>query len=244
MTNRDERENEQPDRPGESLPGDTGPADAESGPADRPGGAPSDQAGEASGASSATPDAAGEPPDRDPPRAGGIRYQDPATTVPREPTLAERRARQQAEKQRAEDERLALLEDERRRRRRKRILIGTGVTVGVVALVAVGYSVVNGEEDTTARCVDANDVVVDDSNCVTPAASNGYTNHGPGFIPIFIGAGGGQYHYYYGGSGDNGQRATGGTTAAPSKGTTTTRSGTSVSRGGLGVSGGGSSSGS
>ena len=43
----------------------------------------------------------------------------------------------------SEDERQELIDDERRRKRRKRILIGTGVTVGVVALVAVGYAVVN-----------------------------------------------------------------------------------------------------
>jgi hypothetical protein len=95
-------------------------------------------------------------------------------------------------------------------------------------------------------------VIVDDSNCVTPAASSG-THYGGGFYPIFIGGGGRQYHYTYGGSGTIGQRVQGGTTTLPKEGTRVTtssgktissRSSSSVSRGGLGVSGGSSSSGS
>ncbi|WP_103382013.1 hypothetical protein [Pseudonocardia dioxanivorans] len=174
-------------------------------------------------------------------------FQDESTT-PREPTLAEARARQQAERRRREEASAKYAAEQAKNKKRKRILIGTGVTVGVVAVIAIGYAISNSNDEVEARCVDANNVVVDDSNCVTPASNNtGY--HGGGFFPIFIGAGGGQYHYNYGGTGRVGQVASGGTTVVP-KDSTTVKSGTSgktISRGGLGVSSGsgkGSSSGS
>jgi hypothetical protein len=182
-----------------------------------------------------------------------MRFQD-ETTRPREPTLAERKARQQAARRAEEAARRAREEEERSRKKRKRILVGAGVTVGVVALIAVGYSVAQPEEEVVAQCVDEQtNVVVDDANCVTPAASNsGY--YGGGFYPIFIGGGGRQYRYNYGGSGTIGQPVQGGTATVPRDGTrVTTSSGrtiagqsgsSSVSRGGLGVSGSGSSSGS
>jgi hypothetical protein len=180
-----------------------------------------------------------------------MRFQDDSTT-PREPTLAERRAREVAERRAEEAERREVEDQERSARKRKRILIGAGVTVGVVALIAVGYSVVQSDDEVQAQCVDDEGVIVDDSNCVTPAASSG-THYGGGFYPIFIGGGGRQYHYTYGGSGTIGQRVQGGTTTLPKEGTRVTtssgktissRSSSSVSRGGLGVSGGSSSSGS
>lgn len=182
---------------------------------------------------------------------GRMRFQD-ETTTPREPTLAERRAREIAERRAEEAERLEAEEQEQSARKRKRILIGAGVTVGVVALIAVGYVVAQPDDEIQAQCVDEEGVIVDDSNCVTPAASSG--TYGGGFYPIFIGGGGRQYHYTYGGTGTVGQRVQGGTTAVPKEGTrVTTSSGRpvagpsssgTVSRGGLGVSGGGSSSGS
>jgi hypothetical protein len=191
------------------------------------------------------------PPPEEPAR-GRMRFQDESTT-PREPTLAERRARQQAARRAEEAERLEAEEHERGRKKRKRILVGAGVTVGVVALIAVGYSVAAPDDEVRAQCVDDQGVIADESNCVTPAASSG-GYYGGGFFPIFIGGGGGQYHYNYGGSGSIGERVQGGTTTVP-KGNTrvTTSSGRtiagpsrsdSVSRGGLGVSRGGSSSGS
>jgi hypothetical protein len=183
---------------------------------------------------------------------GRMRFQD-ETTTPREPTLAERRAREIAERRAEEAERLEAEEQERSARKRKRILIGAGVTVGVVALIAVGYVVAQPDDEIEAQCVDEEGVIVDDSNCVTPAASSG-TYGGGGFYPIFIGGGGRQYHYTYGGAGTVGQRVQGGTTTVPKEGTrVSTSSGRpvagpsssgTVSRGGLGVSGGGSSSGS
>ena len=181
-------------------------------------------------------------------RPGGMRFQDGSTT-PREPSLGERRAREQALRRQAEAERQEAETAERSARSRKRVLVGAGVTVGIVAVIAVGYAAAQPQETVTAQCVDEEtDQVVDDSNCVTPRAGGG------GFYPIFIGLGGRQYHYNYGGSGAIGQRVTGGTTSVPSGGTrVTTSSGRDVSprasssgtsRGGLGVSGTGSSSGS
>jgi hypothetical protein len=146
-------------------------------------------------------------------------------------------------------------------------MAGAGVTVGVVALIAVGYSLAQPDEEVQAQCVDEDGIIVDEANCVTPATGSSTTYYGgsPGFYPIFIGAGGRQYHYNYGGSGGFGDRVSGGTTTVPRDGTTvrttsgrtatvSTSSGTSVSksgsssvsRGGLGSpssSGGSSSSG-
>jgi hypothetical protein len=189
-----------------------------------------------------------------PPPQGSMRFQD-ETTRPREPTLAERKAREQAERRQREADAQAAADAERSRTRRKRILIGAGVTVGLVAVIAIGYAISQPDEEVTAHCVDDSGVVVDDANCVTPAASSSHY-YGGGFYPIFIGAGGAQYHYNYGGSGSIGQPVSGGTTTVPRDTThVTTPSGKSVSgssggssgtvsRGGLGSSSSGSSSGS
>jgi len=182
-----------------------------------------------------------------------MRFQD-ETTTPREPSLAQKRAREQADRR----EREARIADEAARKKRKRLLIGGGATVGVVALIAMSYAAADSDEGVEARCVDANNVVVDESNCATPAASSGNYYGGGGFFPIFIGGGGRQYHYNYGGNGQIGQPVRGGTTAVPRSSTRVTtpsgrtlsggssgfRGSDSVSRGGLGVSGSGSSSGS
>ena len=187
-----------------------------------------------------------------------MRFQD-ETSRPREPTLAERKAREQAERRQREAAEQAEADAERSRTRRKRILIGAGVTVGLVAVIAIGYSIAQPDDEVSARCVDDSGVVVDESNCVTPAASSSGYHSGGGFYPIFIGAGGAQYHYNYGGSGSLGQPVSGGTTTVPRNSTrVTTPSGksvsvgssdssggkSSVSRGGLGSSSSGSSSGS
>ncbi len=188
------------------------------------------------------------------PPAGSMRFQD-ETTRPREPTLAERKAREQAERRQREAAEQAEANAERSRTRRKRILIGAGATVGLVAVIAIGYSIAQPDDEVAARCVDESGVVVDDSNCVTPAASSS-PYYGGGVYPVFIGAGGRQYHYNYGGSGSLGQPVSGGTTTVPRDSTkVTTSSGktvsgssnsssSSVSRGGLGSSSSGSSSGS
>ena len=188
------------------------------------------------------------------PPQGSMRFQD-ETTVPREPTLAERKAREQAERREAAAERQAAQDGERSRQKRKRILIGAGATVGIAAVIAVGYAISQPDDEVAAHCVDDSGVVVDDANCVTPASTNSHY-YGGGFIPIFIGAGGAQYHYNYGGSGSVGQPVSGGTTTVPHGSTrVVTSSGktvsggsssgsSSVSRGGLGSSSSGSSSGS
>lgn len=185
-----------------------------------------------------------EPTGGQPPRAGSISFQDPSTTVPREPTLAERRAREHAERERQASEAAWWDEQAKRAKRRKRILVGGAVGVGLVAVIALSYSSSHPQAE-QARCVGADNVVVDDNNCVQPAASTGYNSgFGGGLIPIFIGGGGRQYHYTYGGSGGIGQVATGGTTVAP-RGTVTTTSGRTISPGTSGSSSGsGSRSGS
>jgi hypothetical protein len=185
------------------------------------------------------------------PPQGSMRFQD-ETSRPREPTLAERKAREQAERRQREAAEQAEADAQRSRTRRKRILIGAGATVGLVAVIAIGYAIAQPDEDVSARCVDDSGVVVDDSKCVTPAASGAY--------PIFIGGGGRQYHYNYGGSGSLGQPVSGGTTTVPRNSTrvstpsgksvsvgssdSSSSSKSSVSRGGLGSSSSGSSSGS
>jgi hypothetical protein len=183
------------------------------------------------------------------PPQGSMRFQD-ETSRPREPTLAERKAREQAERRQQEAAEQAEADAQRSRTRRKRILIGAGATVGLVAVIAIGYAIAQPDEDVSARCVDDSGVVVDDSNCVTPAASSSNYHSGGGLYPIFIGAGGAQYHYNYGGSGSVVQPVSGGTTTVPRDSTkVTTVSGKNVSvskvtRGGLGSSSSGSSSGS
>jgi hypothetical protein len=211
----------------------------------------------------------GDPGDgaEQPGSAGRMRFQDENTT-PAEPTLAERKARERALRREQEEQDQREVEEQRSRTKRKRVLIGAGVTVGVVALIAVGYTVAQPDEEVQAQCVADDGVIVDDANCVTPATGGNTTYYGGGggLYPIFIGVGGRQYHYNYGGSGRIGERVSGGTTTVPRQGTvvrtssgrTTTSSGTgsrpgagsggssvdsgsgSVSRGGLGSSSGSS----
>ena len=161
-----------------------------------------------------------------PPRVGSIDFQDPSTTTPREPTLAERRARDRAERAQRESEDAWWAQQEKQAKRRKRILVGGAVGVGLVAVIALSYSGSHSSAE-QARCVGPNNVVVDDNNCTQPAAQGSYYHGGSGFFPIFIGGGGQQYHYTYGGSGGIGQVATGGTTVAP-RGTVTTSSGRTI----------------
>lgn len=189
----------------------------------------------------------------DRPEPGGMRFQDGSTT-PREPTLAERKAREQAIRRQQEAARQQAQDEERSRRKRRRILVGTGVTVGIVAVIAVGYALAQPDEEVVAQCVDdETGVVVEDANCVTPSSSS-RTHYGGGVAyPLFIGVGGRQYRYHYGGTGSVGSPVIGGTTVVPRDGvrvttpsgkTVSVSSSGSVSRGGLGSSSSGSSSGS
>jgi hypothetical protein len=210
-----------------------------------------DEPGEARPAEPA-PEAAEPAPEAaepaEPPRRGSVSFQDPATTRPREPTLAEARARELKRRADARAEAAHWEAVEREAKKRKRILVGGVAVVGVAAVVGLGYAAARPDDTVTARCVGPDNVVVPDSNCGTPAPAGSYHAGGIVPFPIFIGSGGRQYHYTYGGSGGIGQVATGGTTVPPRGTTVRTPSGrtletpgshrsSSISRGGFGVGG-------
>lgn len=184
-------------------------------------------------------------PEPESPRRGQMRFQDAETTKPREPTLAEQRARRKAVEDEAERELAAAAELEQVERKawtRRKIMIGSGVTVGVAALVAVWYQAASPNE-VTANCVGNDDVVSADENVCDESyvtGHGGYYSGGFFFLPI-PGGGYNQYHYYYGGNVGPGGKMTGGSTVAPSSRTTvkTAKSGKTVQRGGFGISSGG-----
>ncbi len=188
--------------------------------------------GEPEGARPSEPDAG--PTDS---ASGTIRFQDAATEA-RPPTLAEQRARREAEEQLAAQQAVA----DRQGATRRRVMIGAGVTVGVAALVAGWYTLAS-PSSVTARCTVAGtgsdaDTVVADQNC-DPAyvtAHGGHISNGFIFLPL-VGGGFRQYHYYYGGTGAIGQRVSGGSFTAPSHATVRTGSGTTIQRGGFGITG-------
>ena len=169
---------------------------------------------------------------------GSMREQQAGVTKPRQATVAEQRARAAALK--AQQERFAAESAafEKRRKTRKRWLIGGGVTVGVVALVAIWYAAAS-PKNVTAQCTDQNNVIVDDDYC----SDSYYRSHGGYSSGGFIYIGGSSYRYNYGGYGVVGQKAVGGSYTVPKGANVTTKSGTSVQRGGFGVSSGSSSSG-
>jgi hypothetical protein len=185
----------------------------------------------------------GDQPPHEPPKRGSMRFQD-SNTQPREPSLAEQRARQQAVAQEERDQELALQADAKSATRRK-ILIGSGVTVGLVGLVATFYSVAK-TDNVTAVCTDASGVVQNDDNCDENYVTSHGGYHSGGFLFLPIGGGGyNSYRYNYGGSGAIGQRVSGGSYDAPSSRTNVnTKSGKSVQRGGFGISGKSGSTGS
>jgi hypothetical protein len=168
---------------------------------------------------------------------GTMRFQERGSTTPRQPTLAEQRARIQAEEEQAAQEAAA----EARAQSRRRIMIGGGVTVGVVALVGAWYLLAS-PQTVNASCTVANgnaaDTVVADQNCDPGYATThgGHVSNGFVFLPL-VGGGYRQYHYYYGGTGTIGQRATGGSFTAPDNATVRTNSGKTIQRGGFGITG-------
>jgi hypothetical protein len=177
---------------------------------------------------------------------GTMRFQDRASTTPRQPTLAEQRARREAEEELAQQQAAV----EARASKRRRVMIGGGVTVGVVAVIGAWYLLAS-PSNVTAQCTIASgadtDTIVNEQYC-DPAyatAHGGHVSNGFIFLPI----GGGQYrqyHYYYGGTGTIGQRASGGSFTAPDNANVRTPSGKTIQRGGFGItgrSGGGSSGG-
>ncbi|SES46348.1 hypothetical protein [Actinokineospora terrae] len=210
---------------------------------DKPSGAEQPTDGPASGKTSDNstdvPAYVPEPLPEDEPKRGSVSYQD-ETTRAKKPSVAEQRARRDAQRRQREAEQAAYEEAERKRKKRKRILIGSGVTVGVVALVAVVYAASTPDE-VTAQCTTSDGVIVDDDYCDSTYA----TSHGGYSSGGFIYIGGSSYRYNYGGSGSVGQKVTGGSYVSPGSDTTVkTNSGKTVQRGGLGVSSGGKSGGS
>lgn len=180
-----------------------------------------------------------EPP-TEPTQRGSMRFQNEGTT-PKEPSLAEQRARRQAiadqERQEAEAAEAARKADQKAATKRK-ILIGSGVTVGLAGLVATFYTVAKPTNE-TAVCTDANGVIQNDQFCDESyvTSQHGYQSGGFWIIPL-VGGGFNSYRYNYGGTGTVGQRVAGGTFTAPSGNTNvSTKSGKSVQRGGFGISG-------
>ncbi|MGM1064964.1 hypothetical protein [Saccharothrix sp. Mg75] len=170
---------------------------------------------------------------------GQIRRQEPGRTKPRPPTLAEQRARAQAIEEQREAELAREAEEKRKKKLRKRLLIGGGVTVGVVGVVAIWYAA-SSPDDVTAQCTD-DGVVVEDQYCDDNYARShgGYSSGG------FIYIGGNSYRYHYGSAPLSvGQKVSGGSYTIPKGANVTTKSGTTIQRGGFGVSGGSKSGGS
>ncbi|MFB9930714.1 hypothetical protein ACFORO_22485 [Amycolatopsis halotolerans] len=185
-------------------------------------------------------DNSGAQPTEEQKKPGSMRFQD-ASTQPRQPSVAEQRARKQAiaDQERERQEALAAREaaDAKAATKRK-ILIGSGVTVGLVGLVATFYTIAKPAE-VTASCVTSDGVIQDDKYCSDDyvTANHGHYSGGFWIIPL---SGGGftQYRYNYGGTGNVGQHVAGGSYTAPSGNTNvSTKSGTSVQRGGFGISG-------
>ncbi len=185
------------------------------------------------------------------PGRGAVRWQEPGVTKPRPPTVAEARARDKARRAREAEQRLAEVQAEKaeeRRRTRKNVLMGSAVVAGIAAVVAVGYAVIDRDDDVEATCVQqGSNVVAPEEYCERGTPSSG---------GMFIYAGS-PYQYYYGGQNRGiGTTATGGSLELPRGTTAKTSSGTrisksdgsgsvsrspSVSRGGFGSSSSGSS---
>jgi hypothetical protein len=169
---------------------------------------------------------------------GTMSFQDPATSHARPPTLAEQRARLDAQEQAAELDAETEAAHQKSMARR-RVMIGAGVTVGVVGVIAAAY-VLAQPQTVTAQCTvtDASGpaTIVSDNLCNPDYAATvgGYYSNGFVYIPI-PGGGYRQYRYYYGGSGAIGHQASGGSFNAPSNATVRTGSGTTIQRGGFGI---------
>ncbi len=176
----------------------------------------------------------------EPPR-GSMRFQDAENTAPRQPSLAEQRARRQAEAERQQRE-IEQAEAAGKAESRRRLLIGSGVAAGLVGFIA-GFYVVAVPEEVTAHCVDENGTIVDDDYCDDDYASNhGGYYHSSSNIVFLPSPGGGddyrQYRYNYGGTGSIGDTVRGGSFSRPSNAEIKTNSGRTVQRGGFGVSSG------
>ncbi len=154
-------------------------------------------------------------------QAGRMREQAADWTQPRPETVAEARARQRAQHDRAEAERVAAEQawiQARKRRRRRSVLIGVAVVAVVLALL---YFVNPRQRTTTAYCTDPSGNVVSESYCNT-----GHINPLTGFILL----NGLNYRYRYGGTLSNGHLL-GGSFDAPNNRRLVTPSGGAVNPG-------------
>ncbi|MFE3541382.1 hypothetical protein ACFXK0_00240 [Nocardia sp. NPDC059177] len=181
-----------------------------------------------------------EPPAAEPPRQGRMERQEPGSTQPRPPTVAEARARDKARKQAEQAQRAAAEAEDAKRRTRKRVMMGGVAVVGVAALVGGGYlayRAIAAPEQVTASCVqideNGNEVVVADEYCGDGKTNfRGDTSHGGGGSLILLGWP--QYRYHYGGSSTIGKPPSGGSSVKPRNAEIKTKSGTTIQRGGLG----------
>lgn len=160
--------------------------------------------------------------------AGSIRWQDAATTRPRPPTLAEARQRDKAQKAREDAAAFAEYQERRQQARsasRRKVMMGSVAAIGLVGVVALGYHVLNDDDEVSATCVrDGTNEVVPEQYC-----SSG-TSGGGGGLFIFAGS---PYRYYYGGNnGGIGTTARGGTLELPKGTSGRTSGGQSITRGG------------
>lgn len=189
---------------------------------------------------------------------GRVRQQDAETATPREPTLSEQRARVAAEKRREEQEQRELDEAERKTQKRRRVMVGGGVTVGVVALVSAFYSGAAYSEQKNA--VEQYCAVADQQPGQTTVerpelcnedyvrSQGGHMSNGMFFMPIILPGGGlGQTSYRYGYTQPGASAPpVGGTVNSPNfnkpSGTTIKDTkGSTVSRGGFGINSKGTS---
>ncbi|WP_344686170.1 hypothetical protein [Saccharopolyspora taberi] len=196
----------------------------------------------------------GPTPGEPEPRPGQMRFQDPETTTPREPTLAEKRARIAAEKRREEKQAAELAEAARKTQARRRVMIGGGVTVGVVALVAAFYqgAAYSQERDAvTQYCAAAppnGQVTQDrdelcDENYVRANGGSYDAHTGMFFMPIILPGGGfgqAQYRYGYTSPGQPapgiGQPVSSPNFTKPADSTIKNTKGSTIQRGGFGIS--------
>ncbi|MEU6132019.1 hypothetical protein ABZ805_22830 [Saccharopolyspora sp. NPDC047091] len=189
---------------------------------------------------------------------GRMRFQD-ETTTPREPTLAEKRARIAAEKRQEEQAQAALAEQERKTQTRRRVMVGGGVTVGVVALVAAFYSASAYSQEQTAvqeYCATGQgQTTVQDPNMCDEnyvQSHGGYSSGGMFFMPIFLPGGGiggyNSYRYGYTSPGTAappvGQPVSSPNFTKPADANIKNTKGQTVQRGGFGISNKSGSSGS
>ena len=167
--------------------------------------------------------------------------------------MAEQKARERAERRRDDAERAEREEAARKSKSRRKVMIGSGVTVGVVALVASFYSAATYSQEANAStqyCAGVNDqqTVAEQEKYCDPKyveSQGGHYDQGSGMflMPFFLPGGqfGGMHSYRYG--------YTPGGAAPPSVGSTVpspnfnkptdsnvkTKSGNTISRGGFGV---------